>query len=108
MLQEWAQARGLPTPIYREIARTGPHHDPEFRVAAELPGRPSAEGLGRSKRAAEQAAAASMLAREGVAAQASPTGALTEGAASEGAATEGAATDGAATDGAATEPAAGA
>ena len=93
MLQEWAQARGLPTPIYREIARTGPHHDPEFRVAAELPGRPSAEGLGRSKRAAEQAAAASMLAREGVAAQASPTGALTEGAASEGAASDGAATE---------------
>ena len=33
MLQEWAQARGLPTPAYRELARTGPHHDPEFRVA---------------------------------------------------------------------------
>src|SRR5215469_14097401 len=28
VLQEWAQARGLPTPSYREIARTGPHHDP--------------------------------------------------------------------------------
>ena len=37
MLQEWAQARGLPTPAYREVARTGPHHDPEFRVAVELP-----------------------------------------------------------------------
>ena len=37
VLQEWAQARGLPTPVYREIARTGPHHDPEFRVAVELP-----------------------------------------------------------------------
>src|SRR5262245_27030368 len=66
-LQEWAQARGLPTPAYREVARTGPHHDPEFRVAVELPDRPPAEGLGRSKRAAEQAAAAAMLAREGVA-----------------------------------------
>ena len=65
-LQEWAQARGLPTPSYREVARTGPHHDPEFRVAVELPDRPPAEGLGRSKRAAEQAAAAAMLAREGV------------------------------------------
>ena len=66
MLQEWAQARGLPTPAYHEVARTGPHHDPEFRVAVELPDRPPAEGLGRSKRAAEQAAAAAMLAREGV------------------------------------------
>jgi ribonuclease-3 len=65
-LQEWAQARGLPTPSYREIARTGPHHDPEFRVAVLLPELPPAEGLGRSKRAAEQAAAAALLSREGV------------------------------------------
>jgi ribonuclease-3 len=66
MLQEWAQARGLPTPVYREIARTGPHHNPEFRVAVALPNREPAEGLGRSKRSAEQAAAAAMLGREGV------------------------------------------
>jgi ribonuclease-3 len=69
MLQEWAQARGLPTPTYRELARTGPHHDPEFRVAVVLPDRPPAEGMGSSKRAAEQAAAAAMLTREGVAAE---------------------------------------
>ena len=69
MLQEWAQARGLPTPAYREVERTGPHHDPEFRVAVELPDREPAEGLGRSKRAAEQAAAAAMLTREGVKAE---------------------------------------
>ena len=37
VLQEWAQARGLPTPVYREIARSGPDHDPEFRVAVQLP-----------------------------------------------------------------------
>ena len=66
VLQEWAQARGLPTPMYREVARTGPHHDPEFRVTVELPNKPAAEGIGRSKRGAEQAAAAAMLAREGV------------------------------------------
>jgi ribonuclease-3 len=66
MLQEWAQARGLPTPVYREVGRTGPHHDPEFRIAVELPDREPAEGLGRSKRAAEQTAAAAMLTREGV------------------------------------------
>jgi ribonuclease III len=65
-LQEWAQARGLPTPSYREISRTGPHHDPEFRVAVLLPELMPAEGLGRSKRAAEQAAAAALLSREGV------------------------------------------
>ena len=69
MLQEWAQARGLPTPAYKELARTGPHHDPEFRVAVVLPAREPAEGVGSSKRAAEQAAAAAMLKREGVRAE---------------------------------------
>ena len=66
VLQEWAQARGLPTPSYREVERKGPDHDPEFRVTVELPHREPAEGVGRSKRAAEQAAAAAMLTREGV------------------------------------------
>jgi ribonuclease-3 len=66
VLQEWAQARGLPTPVYREVARSGPDHNPEFRVAVQLPAFTPAEGQGRSKRAAEQAAAAAMLAREGV------------------------------------------
>ena len=66
VLQEWAQARGLPTPAYREVERKGPDHDPEFRVSVELPDLAPAEGLGRSKRAAEQAAAAAMLTRAGV------------------------------------------
>ena len=66
MLQEWAQARGLPTPAYNEVERTGPHHNPEFRIAVSLPEREPAEGRGRSKRVAEQAAAAAMLQREGV------------------------------------------
>jgi len=65
-LQEWAQARGLPTPAYHEVGRTGPHHNPEFRISVALPGREPAEGLGPSKRSAEQAAAAKMLKREGV------------------------------------------
>jgi len=66
VLQEWAQARGLPTPAYREVARSGPDHDPVFRVTVLLPKLDPAEGSGRSKRAAEQAAAAAMMAREGV------------------------------------------
>jgi ribonuclease III len=69
ILQEWAQARGLPTPNYKEVERKGPDHNPEFRVTVELPNRAPAEGLGRSKRAAEQAAAAAMLTREGVKAE---------------------------------------
>jgi ribonuclease-3 len=66
-LQEWAQGRGLPTPAYREVERTGPHHNPVFRVAVDVAQKDPAEGVGRSKRAAEQAAAAAMLTREGVA-----------------------------------------
>jgi len=66
MLQEWAQGKGLPTPVYREIERTGPHHDPQFRIAVELPGLAMAEGVGGSKRAAEKAAASAMIVREGV------------------------------------------
>jgi ribonuclease III len=66
ILQEWAQARGLPTPSYKELARTGPHHSPKFRIAVELPDRPAAEGMGTSKRAAEQAAAAQMLVAVGI------------------------------------------
>jgi ribonuclease-3 len=67
ILQEWAQGRGLPAPAYKELTRTGPHHDPVFRVAVTLPDRPQAEGLGSSKRAAEQAAAAALLTRIGIA-----------------------------------------
>jgi ribonuclease-3 len=66
VLQEWAQGKGLPTPVYREVERTGPHHDPQFRVAVDLPGLTPAEGVGGSKRAAEKVAASVMLAREGV------------------------------------------
>lgn len=66
VLQEWAQGKGLPTPVYREVDRSGPHHDPQFRVAVDLPGLAPAEGVGGSKRAAEKLAASAMLAREGV------------------------------------------
>jgi ribonuclease-3 len=37
-----------------------------FRISVELPNLAPAEGVGRSKRAAEQAAAALLLEREGV------------------------------------------
>ncbi len=66
LLQEWALGRGLPVPHYREVERTGPDHKPSFRVSLELPGIVPAEGVGPSKREAEKAAAATMLAREGV------------------------------------------
>lgn len=66
VLQEWAQGKGLPTPTYREVERTGPHHDPKFRISVELPDIAPAEGIGSTKRTAEKAAAFALLAREGV------------------------------------------
>jgi ribonuclease III len=65
-LQEWAQARGLPTPLYRETARSGPDHAPEFTISVEIPGYRNAEAKGFAKRLAEQAAAAAFIARESI------------------------------------------
>ena len=65
-LQEWAQARGLPTPLYRETARSGPDHAPEFTISVEVPGYRNTEAKGFAKRLAEQAAAAAFIAREGI------------------------------------------
>ncbi|MDA0703842.1 MAG: ribonuclease III [Proteobacteria bacterium] len=64
-LQEWAQGSGRPLPRYREIARKGPAHSPVFTVEVEVAGSSPARGEGASKRVAEQAAAAAMLARSG-------------------------------------------
>ena len=63
-LQEWAHTRGLTEPRYVETDRTGPDHAPVFVVTANIPGLAPATGEGTSKRMAERAAAAAMLARE--------------------------------------------
>jgi ribonuclease-3 len=60
-LQEWAQARALPLPVYRLVGREGPAHDPLFDIEVSLPGRAPAVGRGRSRRAAEAAAAELLL-----------------------------------------------
>ena len=61
-LQEWAQGRGLPLPDYSEVGREGPAHEPCFTVAVRVVGHAPAAGRGRSKRQAERAAAAALLA----------------------------------------------
>jgi ribonuclease-3 len=66
LLQEWAQGRGLPHPQYRIIGRSGPDHAPDFEVEVNVRGFAPTTGQGASKRRAEQNAARSMLAREGV------------------------------------------
>jgi ribonuclease-3 len=61
-LQEWAQARGLPTPLYRETARSGPDHAPEFTISVEVPGYRSAEA--KDCEAPRRKRAAAFIARE--------------------------------------------
>jgi ribonuclease-3 len=60
-LQEWAQAEGRKLPSYVVVASEGPAHDPLFTVEVRVEGLAPATGAGRSKRAAEQAAAAEAL-----------------------------------------------
>ncbi|MBM3609066.1 MAG: ribonuclease III [Alphaproteobacteria bacterium] len=65
-LQEWAQARGLATPVYSEIERSGPAHSPQFIIAVEVAGFAPEQARGTSKRSGEQAAARAFMAREGM------------------------------------------
>ncbi|MEM0937069.1 MAG: ribonuclease III [Pseudomonadota bacterium] len=60
-LQEWAQARRMRPPSYRELRRSGPDHAPLFTIEARLETGATAEGQAPSKRAAEQKAAAALL-----------------------------------------------
>ncbi len=64
-LQEWTQERARGLPMYTEAGRTGPDHAPTFNITVAIEGEAPAAGTGASKRAAEQAAAAALLARLG-------------------------------------------
>jgi ribonuclease III len=65
-LQEWAQGRGQPVPVYTIVSREGPDHEPRFTVSATLQDGSTATAAGASRRAAEQAAAAALLDQLGV------------------------------------------
>ncbi|MDI6026455.1 ribonuclease III [Corticibacterium sp. UT-5YL-CI-8] len=65
-LQEWAHQAAAVTPTYAITGRNGPDHDPVFTVEVKVGKFPPGLGEGRSKREAEQAAAAAILLREGV------------------------------------------
>jgi ribonuclease-3 len=65
-LQEWAHRRGAETPSYAEVSRSGPDHAPEFEIEVSVGKIAPERGRGRSKREAEQEAAAAVLRREGV------------------------------------------
>lgn len=61
-LQELAQSRAWSLPVYRHIAQEGPDHRKRFTVECWVDGRLLASATGRSKKVAEQKAAASALA----------------------------------------------
>ena len=60
LLRQWAESSGRGTPRY-EVDAEGPAHDPRFVARVELDGRELARGEGRSKKAAEVAAARTAL-----------------------------------------------
>ena len=61
-LQEWLQGRRMKLPVYRVAATLGAAHKQTFDVECEIPDLAVVErGIGASRRAAEQAAAAAIL-----------------------------------------------
>jgi ribonuclease III len=60
-LQEWANGRGLRSPEYAIVDRSGPQHAPVFRVRVTVRGQDPVEAEGSNKQEAETAAAQAML-----------------------------------------------
>ncbi len=57
LLQEIAQAKLKATPIYQLISESGPDHDKEFVMQVIINNKKYAQGKGKSKQAAQEAAA---------------------------------------------------
>ena len=56
-LQEYSLKKFKKLPTYKLISHTGPKHKPEFRIAVRLKDSKFIEGIGNSKKKAEQSAA---------------------------------------------------
>lgn len=65
-LQEWAMSKGFAVPTYTIVGRSGPDHAPRFEVEANVETLAPTRGEGRTRREAEQDAAAAVLMRQGV------------------------------------------
>ncbi len=63
--QELAQEKRGTTPAYKTLSETGPDHDKQFTVGVFLNAEEMAQGIGKSKQDAEQAAAANALQKTG-------------------------------------------
>ncbi|MCD4669211.1 MAG: ribonuclease III [Actinomycetia bacterium] len=60
-LQEYCQAKGLILPEYRLVSSTGPDHNPVFTISVIIDGTEVGSGIGRTRKAAREAAAARAL-----------------------------------------------
>lgn len=60
-LQEWAQSKGYPLPVYEMVSRSGLAHAPLFAIRVQAGTTWEAEATGHSKKAAEQLAASILM-----------------------------------------------
>ncbi|MCK4504063.1 MAG: hypothetical protein KAW14_00485 [Candidatus Aegiribacteria sp.] len=60
-LQEYCQAKCLALPEYRLVSSTGPDHNPVFAISVIIDGTEAGTGIGRTRKAAREAAAARAL-----------------------------------------------
>ncbi|MDD2324825.1 MAG: ribonuclease III [Alphaproteobacteria bacterium] len=60
-LQEYAQGKGLPLPVYKVVEHTGPSHAPCFLIEGQVKGLVPVRAEGGSKREAEKKVACALL-----------------------------------------------
>ncbi len=60
-LQEWAQGRGFPIPVYEIVRTSGPSHNPDFEISVRVNGLDAVSATGSSKKKAEKEAAQKLL-----------------------------------------------
>lgn len=60
-VQEWAQSKGLPLPVYTITNQSGPDHAPVFDVELSIEGYPAVNGQGKSRQIAEKEAARAFM-----------------------------------------------
>lgn len=64
-VQEWAQARALPLPVYEVVEQSGPDHAPVFTVRLSVEGFSPFTAEGKSRQEAERAAADLFMKQQG-------------------------------------------